>query len=454
MRRRKRMMVGVLVMLLIGAVFGGCRSAEADLSEKQAAKTTEPKQSNSDVNQQTAEKQKEAEQEAEKERLQAEQERKEEERKQQITELIEAADVQARGYYYEEAIKRLQEAGLEDQAIKDKIRAIEEQKQKLVKYEGPLYHVFFHSLIIDTKKAFDSVGHSAKGYNMWMTTQSEFKKMLPQMLERDYVLYPIKEMVEFDQNGKSSAKDIYLPAGKKPLVISIDDVCYYDYMQKDGFANKLVLNDQGEVVTLVEQEDGQLVETKDGDVMPILDEFVKQHPEFSYRGAKGVIAVTGYQGVFGYRITDLEDYSQEQGNQMLADVKAISNRLRETGWEIACHSYTHNQYFRDASVTMNSLRYDTERWKTKIMPYVGEVTIWISPFGMHLRQGDARLAYLVEQGFTIYCPVGADMKTSYRDKAMIQSRLNLDGYTMLNRVPQVEMFFEIDRVVDPARPAL
>ncbi|WP_279402877.1 hypothetical protein [Arthrobacter sp. JCM 19049] len=40
---------------------------------------------------------------------------------------------------------------------------------------------------------------------------------------------------------------IMLPKGKKPLVLSIDDVSYYEYMDGDGFADKLIVTDEGKV---------------------------------------------------------------------------------------------------------------------------------------------------------------------------------------------------------------
>ena len=41
---------------------------------------------------------------------------------------------------------------------------------------------------------------------------------------------------------------IYLPRGKKPFVLSEDDVCYYEYMTGTGFATKLCLDENGKVV--------------------------------------------------------------------------------------------------------------------------------------------------------------------------------------------------------------
>ena len=164
--------------------------------------------------------------------------------------LLDEAALLAKGYFYDEAIAALQGAGeLQNAETDAELARIQGLKDSLVKYEGQLYHVFFHSLIVYPELAFDDKGHPAEGYNMWMTTVSEFKAMLPLFLENDFVLYDITEMMELDENGMAQRKDIYLPEGKKPLVISIDDVSYYDYMLPDGFAQRLVINEAGDVVT-------------------------------------------------------------------------------------------------------------------------------------------------------------------------------------------------------------
>ena len=36
-------------------------------------------------------------------------------------------------------------------------------------------------------------------------------------------------------------------------------------------------------------------------MVPLIDRFVEEHPDFSYRGAKGIVALTGYNGILGYR---------------------------------------------------------------------------------------------------------------------------------------------------------
>lgn len=36
-------------------------------------------------------------------------------------------------------------------------------------------------------------------------------------------------------------------------------------------------------------------------MVPRLNTFLKKHPDGAYKGARGMIAMTGYNGVFGYR---------------------------------------------------------------------------------------------------------------------------------------------------------
>jgi hypothetical protein len=40
-----------------------------------------------------------------------------------------------------------------------------------------------------------------------------------------------------------------LPKGKKPIILSVDDVNYYAYMKRDGQVFKLILDDTGNVAT-------------------------------------------------------------------------------------------------------------------------------------------------------------------------------------------------------------
>lgn len=373
---------------------------------------------------------------------------------QKRSEVIEKAEALALGYYYDEAIALLNEdETLKNEVVEAKITEYQNAQNALVKYTDRYYHVFFHSLVVDNSKAFDG-DSDANGYNMYMTTVPEFKKMIQWFYDNDFVLVDITSIYDY-KDGKPVAKDVYLPAGKKALIISQDDVNYYDYMADDGFATRLDLDENGRVVGIVKDDNGVEHVDYEGDMVPILDTFVAEHPDFSYRGAKGIIALTGYAGAYGYRITDLDWFTKDEQEYILNQVKKISQTLRDTGWQIASHSYTHNQYWNKKTITQKQLEYDTGRWLNEIMPYVGETHIFISPFGVSFNEDNFVAKYLIEKGFYIYCPVGSGMTTVFEDTRVVQERLNLDGITMFKYPERIsKYFFDPKDVIDPDRPPL
>ena len=57
-----------------------------------------------------------------------------------------------------------------------------------------------------------------------------------------------------------------------------------------GSATKLVVDGDGRVRNEYVEDDGS-VSVGDYDVVPLIDRFVEAHPDFSYRGAKGIVAL-------------------------------------------------------------------------------------------------------------------------------------------------------------------
>ena len=120
------------------------------------------------------------------------------------------------------------------------------------------------------------------------------------MYERGFVLVRLHD-VAYEVTAEDGSKhfqegDIMLPEGKKPFVMSQDDVCYYEYMDGDGFASRMIIGEDGKPTNEMKMDDGS-VSVGSYDLVPLLDDFIKEHPDFSYRGAKACIAFTGYNGI-------------------------------------------------------------------------------------------------------------------------------------------------------------
>ncbi len=371
-----------------------------------------------------------------------------------VSNAIKEADKKAIQYDYDGALEIMN--GLKDEykqtnTFKTAINTYQETKDSLVPYKEPVAHVFFHSLIVDTSKAFDG-DNMADGYNKWMTTIYEFNNIMQSMYDNGYVLVDIHNIANetIDANGKShfTANSIYLPEGKKPFVLSIDDVNYYEYMKTDGFAKRLVLDEFGNVKN--EYLDNGEIKVGNYDVIPLLDEFVTSHPDFSYHGAKGIIAVTGYEGILGYRLNN-NDHKNPNYDQEVSEVGAVISRLKETGWIFASHSWGHLDM---ATCSNYWFTEDDVRWKEQVGKYVGETDVYIYPFGAEIDYSSDRLTRYQKMGYKYFCGVWSTSFVGVKDSYVRQSRINLDGYMMLNRSNALKKYFDIDEVVDPERPAL
>lgn len=374
-------------------------------------------------------------------------------REEQLIPLLQEASRLALGYYYEEALEILSGVPLEfvdDTEVTEAVTKYTEKMNSFVPFSEPVRHIFFHSLIVDPALAFDG-DHMSNGYNYWMTTVDEFKAMLVELYKNDFILIDIHQLCreETDEDGNIilTANQPLVPEGKKPLILSVDDVNYYEYMEEDGFARKLLIDENGDVKNLyIDPEGNELI--GDYDVVPILDAFVKEHPDFSLRGAKGILALTGYEGTLGYDTHLPEDPAYEQEK---AEAKAVAERLKETGWHFAVHGWGH----RDASkISYDHLASDTIKWKKEVGSLVGDTDIYIYPYGAEVEYPSDKLDYLQSEGYRYFCGVWTKPFVSVQDTYVRNSRCNLDGYNMITRPNALADLFDVTKVLDTTRPEL
>lgn len=358
--------------------------------------------------------------------------------------VINEANQLVKGYYYQEAIDLLKsDSEIFNDKMKSEVKKIEDFMMELKPYIGRIEHVFFHSLIVYPELAFGPNSSQPQGYNYWMTTALEFQRMLPLLMERGYVLVRISDLYDVDSLGNVTKKDLYLPEGKRPLLMSIDNVGYPETRKKEGFASRLFINQNNEVSAMIRNLEGLEIESRTAEVFPIVDDFVKENPQFSYRGAKGLLGITGSWGVMGY---DPKIASE------VTTAKVIVQRLKETGWEFANHSYTHadGKYFSENS-TLEGIKEDTQLFKQWITPVIGESNVFIAPFGITLK-GEL-YQYFIDEGYTFYLNVDRRSQPKILGKSVLMPRINLDGFVMNKDKEYINQhFFDVNKVYDDRRP--
>lgn len=315
---------------------------------------------------------------------------------------------------------------------------------ELVAYEGPVEHIFFHPLIVYPELAFDGDGMEA-GYDDWFATAREFRLILEALYQRGYILVDFRDVVE-EEPGGMEQKQLMLPRGKKPLIISIDDLNYYEYMRANGNAYKLIVDTDGTVKTYSVSPEGRPVISADDEIISILDAFVSRHPDFSFHGAKGVIALTGYEGILGYRTNERSAPGYETE---MREAMAVVRRLKETGWSFASHGWGH---LDAAKISAETLARDTRRWKEEVEPLIGPTPVYIYPFGSAPAPGDRKLQILRDLGFRVFCAVGPAPGLTVTGGSVFTERRHIDGLALRTQRQMLLHLFDADAVIDEVRP--
>lgn len=324
--------------------------------------------------------------------------------------------------------------------------------QSLVAWSDPtqVVNLGFHILVADGAKAFADKDNGTM-YKWNFLTVSEFSAILEQLYAGGYVLVDLEDVITqvtlADGTTSYSANTIYLPQGRKPIMISQTQVNYYSYMvdtnddgspdQGTGFAYQLTTDLQNKILTM----DGEL--TGSYDLVPILEDFIEKHPDFSYRGARACIGVNGYDGVLGYR------------NKQLGDAEAVVQALRDAGYTIACNTYGNKAYGLIGPETIAS---DLTQWADNIKPIVGDVDVLC--YAKNSDISEAGLSYdgekyqaLKDAGFRWYlgfCDNGKPWVEISADYVRM-GRLMVTGNSLTTTPEWYEGLFDVTTVLDESR---
>ncbi len=457
---KKRTFAAVLAVALSGAVMmSGCTRSQMNYQIAEAIGTDGMYENNEPV---------ETPKMAEKRKLLEESESEEA----TLQEYLSQAEALAQGYNFEEAISVLNQIPLalaRDQRVSDARERYEKGDSNLVNWvDGDIPHLCFPTLIYDTTMAFDG-DDRASDYNTTMVTCDEFSAILQSLYDSGYILIDIHTIAEMvtDERGTSSMEEqkLKLPEGKRPIILSQDNVNYSNVRNGDGIATKLVLDQDGKVKAQYTDSEGHDV-AGDYDFIPILDSFIEKHPDFSFRGARGIVSVSGSEGVFGYRISSAaEEGSAEEGAVQGQDasiqsaggsaanqddtVSAIASALRAEGWSIACAGWSHN-YMNDMS--LESFSAEIDNWLKYVGSLTGPADILFYPYGAEVEYPGEKLNYLLDHGFHYLCGLWGD--TDFREMGDLYMRMTrrfVDGYTLINAPVYFTSFFDASSIRDDDR---
>ena len=390
--------------------------------------------------------------------------------------LLAQAEALAAEYDFEAAIDTLNKfsgdtTGFPELAAKKD--AYTQAMAEMVVYQdiSAIPNLSFHMLVVDPARAYVDEDF-ASSYRNTFVTVAEFQKILEQLYNNGYMLVNPRELVTTTTNdeGKTvyTSKPLYLPADKKPIILTETNVNYYTYMvdgngdgvaDKDGagFASKLIVDETGNLANEYVDAQGNIY-TGAYDLVPIHEAFIAAHPDFSLRGARATIAVSGYDGLFGHR-TNAAAAETLDANVYQAQVdgaKAVIAALRDAGYEIACYSYKNTSYSDSSAMEIEA---DLKKWTDEVTPILGQVDMMV--YALNSDIGD-QAAYSGEK-FNVLKNTGFSFFFGYSDNAqpwaivsddyVRQGRVVVTGSNLVNNPQYFNNWFDAATVLDPARSA-
>ncbi len=358
-------------------------------------------------------------------------------------EVLEPAALLAAQYDYDAAIALLQSFTGHDSRVQAALDRYAEEQASLVTWgdNTKIPHISFQNLIVDTSRAFD--GDSAEDdYASYNLTIEEFSAALTQMYNNGYVLVSMTDIADVNDEGKYAAKPINLPAGKKPLVMSLLPADYPLSRAGDGFAMGLVLGTDGSITAeYIDTNATRLYGTYD--FVSILEEFIRQFPGFSYRGARAVIGIDNSGDLFGYDMDKADE---------LTTLQEVVEALRTCGYEFASFTYDGVRY---GDSTAEAVAEDVQDWEDTFTELLGDVNILIYAGGSDLLEYEGtKYDTLYGAGYRYF--IGMDNNTEawgqITDNYVRQTRRTINGTRITEDEDKIDDLFDARAIVSKDRP--
>lgn len=320
---------------------------------------------------------------------------------------------------------------------------------KKVVYQGPIYNIFFHPLIAYPKLAFNRENDHLDYMDEWFITVSEFKKIISELYKRGFVLFSPKDLFEERKDAQGqlivTRIKLILPEGKKPLILSLDDYNFYNTMKMHGTVHRFLVDKQGRLVAITNRNKAPAIIRDDQEIPQLLEKFIAEHPDFAFNKARGIIALTGYNGIFGYNTQ--EPLSNNYQSQLI-EAKSVVQKLKDMGWEFASHSYFH---LGEDQQTEQAFEESETRWLKEVGSIIGPTIYYVFPFGDSWNKNVTRMNFLKSTGYRYFFGVSQTSRTIIEPGAVVMERFPIDGCALRGKYTRLKVFLDPANVLDSSR---
>ena len=345
-----------------------------------------------------------------------------------------------------------------------------ELKNQLVAWDDPndVVNLSFQLLIAEPSRTFN---HPVNGslFNKSFVTTDEFSQILHQLYDNGYMLVSANDLYDFsvdaDGNPYCTAKTVYLPEGRKPLMLTQTNV-NYNYYLIDSDSDKIPdVNGGGFGTRLVLEGDRLLCEMIDSyghtttgayDLIPILEDFIDMYPDFSYKNARATIALTGYNGLFGYRTepSARDRIGEAAYEEAISSASSVADWLRSNGYQLAFYTYENIAY---GECGVSVLEADLRRWEEEVVPIIGQLNTIVyaqnSDITTDISYSGDKYELLKDSGFTYYIGFCNDGKpwANVAAEYVRQGRILVSGSSLTHHADWFTGMFDAEFLLDSTR---
>jgi len=325
----------------------------------------------------------------------------------------------------------------EDQTINNLIQ-LNNQMMELnnyVEYNGKIEHLTFNTLISFPEKAFtNNLGNT---YNEEKLTTSEFTAILNELYKNNYIIVDIFDIINTDNS--ITPKKLLLPPNKKPIILSFDNVTYKSNYQNIGEVDKIIIDRNNNIATYTTKKSIQDRIQYDNEFIVILENFIKSHPDFSHNNARGIIFLTGENGIMGYNTTHKNASNKYEAKR----VSEVIKKLKSLGWRFGCNNYS----YKDEN-TKSDMEFAKELslWNNEIRTIIGNTTLYAHPY--NTPNDESKIELLLTNNFKIFFTNDHECNIKFSGDMCTMSRRKITAQVLRTSNGALSHLFNCEKVYD------
>lgn len=311
------------------------------------------------------------------------------------------------------------------------------QSQELYNYDGEIFTLSFNTLMAFPEKALSDNNNLSASFDENKITTSEFKNILYELYKNDYVLISINQLIDSKTLEQIPLK---LPKNKKPILLVFDNVSYKSNYQNLGEIDKIIIDRNNNLATYTTKKSIQDRVAYDNEFILILENFIKQFPDFSFNGAKGIIFLTGENGILGYNTNHKNASSKYESKR----VSEVIKKLKSLGWQFGCNNYS---YKLDSNLNDMEFAKDLSLWNSEVSPLIGTTNLYAYPYGEN-DENSNKQELLITSGFKIFFECGSPSSNQKISDTYHFYYYKINGKTLRENSQVLDNLFSCEKVYD------